>query len=413
MNGVRLTIIGCYLAFCTWSVKGIGVKLDETSTNAVVLKLEHAVNVSLAVLRRGPSDSGWTEIGEFPASASTFTNSSAVVGTPYFYNVYGGGYNGFVYGGLRVAPKHSRGKLILLVDESYQSAVSNELTTVVQDLTGDGWTVIRHAVPHSVAIDASGHAAQVLGIRSLIKAIYDTDPEGVKGVFLFGHPAVPFSGDSVPGGHPEEGAVAADGFYTDMSGLYGPLGRCDSEVDTDSQPYTPRTGRRNVPGDGKFDQAGLPGGAQLFLGCVDMENLSGFFAPSATELLRRYLNKDHAYRFSGIKNQRGLIKNTIPGFFSTEYHADTMYSLFGSTNSIGYGSETEDNSEWFQILGDNDADEGFLWAVGYGFGSDYQVGNVADSARYAVYDPKAIFISPFGSYFALSETSPTWKSDPN
>src|SRR5256885_387416 len=60
---------------------------------------------------------------------------------------------------------------------------------------------------------------------------------------------------------------------------------------------------RNVRGDGKFHQSSFPADVKLMVGRVDLANMPGRLVcagpatfPSAQELLRRYLNKDHNVR---------------------------------------------------------------------------------------------------------------------
>ena len=60
---------------------------------------------------------------------------------------------------------------------------------------------------------------------------------------------------------------------------------------------------RNVPGDGKFDQSDIPSPVELEVGgwhlsCLPGRHYWGGPAtfPSELELLRNYLNKDHAFR---------------------------------------------------------------------------------------------------------------------
>ena len=40
----------------------------------------------------------------------------------------------------------NRGKLLLVVDNTYAANLANELAVLQQDLVGDGWTVFRHDV---------------------------------------------------------------------------------------------------------------------------------------------------------------------------------------------------------------------------------------------------------------------------
>src|SRR5205823_1470649 len=137
---------------------------------------------------------------------------------------------------------------------------------------------------------------QVREVKALIKADYDAAPSEVKGVFLLGHVAVPYSGNlnAISGLHPDHtGAHPADMFYGDVTAGYGLGGWSDSLVDnshalTDHSydvmdtPDHPdvvlghwlgkeeRKQIRNIPGDGKFDLNVLPHPAALYVGRVDL-----------------------------------------------------------------------------------------------------------------------------------------------
>src|SRR5437762_840004 len=134
--------------------------------------------------------------------------------------------------------------------------LATELTRLQQDLTGDGWTVIRKDVSRT---------ATVASVKSLIKAEYDADRANVKAVFLFGHVPVPRSGDINPDGHDNhKGAWAADTYYADMDGAW-----TDSTVnDTSAE----RADNYNTPGDGRFDQSEIPSDLELAVGRVDLSN---------------------------------------------------------------------------------------------------------------------------------------------
>src|SRR6266851_4001889 len=113
-------------------------------------------------------------------------------------------------------PEYYRGKIVLVVDQSLtqNSQVSANINRLVDDLTGDGWRVLRHDVERGPGIPTTGiqtdfdnwaqaNARRIREARSLIKADYDAAPGEVKAVFLVGHVPVPYSGTSqeIDGGH--------------------------------------------------------------------------------------------------------------------------------------------------------------------------------------------------------------------
>ena len=383
--------------------------VDGTSTNTLVLKLASAPATTMPIFRKAPGETEWTSVGEISTNSTDFADLTAEIGVPYHYLVGSGNDVVLLYAGLDVPAVHARGKVVLLIDDAYESSLTNELDRLVQDLAGDGWTVIRHTIPHALEPDTAGQPDQVLAIRGLLQSIYNADPTGVKGAFIIGHAAVPLSGNQEPGGHDDWGATAADGFYTDMLSGFGVLGWSDEFVNTtnqykpDSTPRLPREGRRNIPGDGKFDQELLPSGAQLFLGRVDMDKLTNVTA-TIPELLRRYLNKDHAYRSIGIRDQKGLVKGTYR-FLTPSDTVPQMYSILGSVDSILHGATNQLDGPsnqfdwWYLLLSPTGPYDGFLWAMGTSAAGDSSVEGIATSDDYRKFDPRAIFITHGGSYF--------------
>ena len=138
--------------------------------------------------------------------ANSWTDSNVSNGNAYEYRVEktANGYNGagFVLAGIQAPLKDTRGKVVLLVDNSHSGALQSELRRLEWDLAGDGWIVLRHDVSRNDS---------VVNIKNIIKADYNSDPSGVKAVFLFGHVPVPYSGNLNPDGHGDHlGAWPAD-----------------------------------------------------------------------------------------------------------------------------------------------------------------------------------------------------------
>src|SRR5262249_3241972 len=154
-------------------------------------------------------------------------------GTRYEYQVLRSagvtGY-GYIASGIDVPLVDDRGKVVLVVDSSMSAPLATELTRLIQDLAGDGCTVLRHDVSRT---------ASVPSVKALIKADYLADPTHVNAIFLFGHVPVPYSGDIAPDGHSNHiGAWPADIYYADMTGTW-----------TDTANYGGTGRQNNVPGD--------------------------------------------------------------------------------------------------------------------------------------------------------------------
>jgi hypothetical protein len=341
---------------------------------------------------------GWGTGSALGASATNYIDSSVAVSGAYEYWVAkaAGTYSadGYLYAGIEAPLAESRGKVVLLVDNTCAASLSNELARLQQDLVGDGWTVLRHDIAR-MAVDPANTSSNVWAARSnelasikaLIAADYNADPAAVKAAFLFGHLPVPYSGNLAPDDHYNHvGAWPADAFYGDMDGTW-----TDTDIiatDVGDQ----RT--RNVPGDGKFDQTELPSDLELQVGRVDFANMPALLLGEG-ELLRRYLNKDHSFRHKLITaERRGLIDDHLGVQSGWEAFAANGWRVFapffGATNTVA--------GNWLPTL----TTQSYLW--GYGCAGGNYVGSInpsdiATTALLATNDPRVVFTMLFGSYF--------------
>jgi hypothetical protein len=367
-----------------------------------------AIPNSYAVYRKAPNATSWGAATMVPGSATSYADSSVTAGTVYEYQIVksASGYSGYGYicSGIDVPLVENRGKVVLIVDNTYAASLAAELSRLQQDLVGDGWTVLRHDVARNDS---------VVNVKNLIKADYNADPANVKAVFLFGHVPVPYSGQSNPDGHADHrGALPADAYYGDMDGVW-----TDSSVNfiqsinTDSADAARLS---NVPGDGKFDQSAIPSAVELQVGRVDLANMPGRVEwggpatfPSELELLRQYLNKDHNFRGNLMTvPRRGLVgdyfgvrggeafaasgfRNFTP-FFGTA-NIDNLNLIYNDTRGV-----------WIPTLRTNV----YLWAYGCGAGSytsvaglgNAQAYNTGTSTEMVSNDVKAVFVNFFGSW---------------
>jgi hypothetical protein len=314
---------------------------------------------SYAVSRKSPGANAWGAATALGGSATSYTDTSVAAGTVYEYRVVknASGYTGYGYvqAGIAAPLVDQRGKVVLLVDDTMATPLANELTRLQQDLAGDGWTVLRHDVSRTAAPTA---------IKAIIKADYDADPANVKSVFLFGHVPVPYSGQLNPDGHGEHlGAWPADVYYGDMDGNW-----TDSSVNVTSTGQNAADGARlsNRPGDGKFDQTQIPSAVELEVGRVDLANLPGddywdvpAVIPGETELLRRYLNKDHAFRHRITTTARRALVGDYLGIFGGEAFAASGFRSFapivGAENVRNLSRETNSQEGiWINETARND-----------------------------------------------------------
>jgi hypothetical protein len=350
---------------------------------------------SYSIYRKPRDATTWGMLTGSNGNASTYIDTSVANGGAYEYAIAKSapGYSGygFIYSGIQVPLTESRGKLILLVDNTYAAELAMELARLEQDLAGDGWTVLRHNISRMAVAPADNttnvwpaRANELASTKALVVADYLADPSNVKAVFLFGHVPVPYSGDYAPDGHSDhQGAWPADLYYADMHGLW-----------TDSAPQSTHSSdprNWNFPGDGKFDQTAKPSDVDLEVGRVDMANLPSF-ALSEQELLRQYLNKDHNFRHTlYTARRRGLVDDNF-GLLAGEVPAVTGWRnfapFFGATNIFA-------SPDWFRTL----AAESYLWGYGCGSGTFTSAAGVGSTTDFANNNPQVVFTMLYGSYF--------------
>jgi hypothetical protein len=291
--------------------------------------------------------------------------------------------------------RDARGKLLLVVDGTYEAELAAELTRLVEDLVGDGWLVERLSVSRRDAPSA---------VKARIVEVWQRDPS-LRSVLLFGHVPVPYSGDCAPDGHevPVErspghrGAWPADVFYADMVGTW-----TDESVDTHQNPYPPpRVANENVPGDGKLDQSEVPCREVLLeVGRVDLSQLPAFLKLGEKELLRRYLDKDHRYRHGELTFEpRALIDDNF-GYVMAPKHRERLLGKAFSTGafrsfSAFFGPERVVEGDFFAAL----ESESYLFAHASGAGQYGACSGVGTTEDFRRFDPKCPFIFLLGSYF--------------
>ncbi|MDB6040417.1 MAG: hypothetical protein JWM99_4258, partial [Verrucomicrobiales bacterium] len=167
------------------------------------------------VSRKAFNATSWNTIGSVGGGSTSYADNNVAVGSAFEYSVIkttSAGYQGtgYLYAGIEAPVTEYRGKVLLIVDNTYAAQLATELTRMQQDLIGDGWGVIRHDVSRNDS---------VVSVKNLIRNDYYADPANVKSVFLFGHVPVPYSGDYNADQHKEhQGACPADVYYGDVDG---------------------------------------------------------------------------------------------------------------------------------------------------------------------------------------------------
>jgi hypothetical protein len=336
------------------------------------------------VYRKLKTGTAWgTAIDTLAGTEAQYIDSTVVVGESYEYKVtrIGTNYSGYGYinAGIEVPAIEERGILILVVDSTFTEPLSSELERLKNDFEGDGWKVIRCNVSRTAAVTA---------VKALIVSAYNINPAGTRAVFLFGHVPVPYSGNINPDGHPDhKGAWPADVYYAEMNGNW-----TDATVNN-TVASDPRN--HNIPGDGKFDQSILPSDVELQIGRVDFSNMPAFTS-SEEQLLKNYLDKDHAYRnkeFTAI--HRGVIDDNF-GYFSGEAFAASGWKNLGPlvdpANVIA--------ADYFTTM----TGDSYLWSYGCGGGWYQGASGIGTTADFANADLQGVFTMLFGSYFGDWDT---------
>jgi hypothetical protein len=342
---------------------------------------------SYTISRRTMS-TGWQRRAVVGGTAQHYADFGVItVGTKYEYQVIketSAGYTGYGYiaTGINLPLRTSFGKVILLVENSLAAPLSAELGRLQEDLWNEDWMVVRRDV---------GMSESPPMIKARIKEIYDADPTNVRAVFLLGHVAVPYSGNIAPDGHENHrGAWPADVYYADMDGMWS-----DATVNTTS---AEREVNWNVPGDGKFDQSEIPSDVELWVGRVDLHNMTCYAnkpeARSEMGLMRQYLNKNHDFRWGRkVIQRRALVCDNFSDKGTDPIGGSAWRNFppfFHATNIVEVG--------WDGYLPAATSGS-YLWSFASGGGSYYYSSGVATADDFALQDLRVVFTMFMGSYF--------------
>lgn len=104
-----------------------------------------------------------------------------------------------------------------------------------------------------------------------------------------------------------------DGNWTDITVL---------TIDTTVKPRN-----KNIPGDGKWDQSGVPTTVELQVSRIDFANMP-LFAKSEVTMMKSYLYKAHQYKMDSLYvSRKGLVDDNF-GAFSGEAFAANAWRNF-------------------------------------------------------------------------------------
>ncbi len=333
---------------------------------------------SYRIFRKSINENSWanTVSGNLGSGTLSWTDKNIKSGTGYEYCVIGSGTNnsaGYIYSGIEIPEVFFRGKILLVFDSISTKGLDFEINRWISDVEGDGYKVIPIPVNRSEA---------VASVKSKILNSYDLDKQNTVAVFLLGRVPVPYSGVIAPDGHPDhQGAWPADGYYAELHGTWS------DNLANNTSGSSNRN--HNIKGDGKFDQNSFPSDVDLQIGRVDMYNLPSFTS-NEKELIRKYLNKNHAFRHKKIiAEEKALIDDEFTGY--PEGFSASGWRNFSSL----FGFDKIQSSDYLPSL----KEKSFLWSYGCGAGNFKNCAGVIGSSDFNNDSLKGVFTMLFGSYF--------------
>lgn len=357
----------------------LNAKVDTAVPSVTLTWKKWASATSYTINKKAKDDTGWgTVLASLGGGDTTYTDLAVSVDTAYEYRVKGAGASisayGYIFAGLKFPAREHRGMLVLLVDSAFTDTLAAEIKLLMDDLSGDGWALLRHDVSRDTTVTY---------VRSLIQADYNAYPGQVKALLILGHVPVPYSGDINPDGHPDhKGAWPADAVYADVNGNYTDVSVNDTVAS--------RPENRNVPGDGKYDQSTISTNVELMTGRIDFAKMPAF-GTTEVAMMRRYLQRNHDFRNALIRVPlAGLIDDNF-GAFSGEAFAASAWKSFPPL----VGDTSVQSADFFTTLGS----DAHLWSYGCGGGSYTSASGIGNTTNFVNDSVQSLFTALFGSYF--------------
>lgn len=384
----------------------VEAKVQSTPKPAIILSWNKDDRAeSYAVFRKDPTMHSWSDQAEWGSAianlgkdALTYTDENVTPGIAYEYQIlkvctpagiktlnlgvtdtvtsYFG--SGYVLSGINVSPVLSRGTVILLIDSTMMMPLSAEIARLEQDLKNELWTVIKRSAPRATAFNSEAVATT----KEIIFSIIEKNPNEQYSILLLGRIPVPYSGLMAPDGHSPDhvGAWPADVYYADFDGEWS-----DESINSSG---ASRVENKNVPGDGKFDKSQNDADIKYPVGRIDFYNLTSF-TETEIQLLKRYLDKNHAFRSGAIKP---VYEATVDDNFGAygEGFSGSAYRGFGGL--VGKDNIVA-NREFL------DSTITTMFSYGCGAGSYTSCSGVGGIAEFSKRPITSVFTSVFGSYF--------------
>ncbi len=336
-------------------------------------------------------------------SVNKFTDYNVKIGTKYEYQIIATGKKlvkvndsttayvnfsatGYITTGIEVVPNLTKGTVLILVDETMNEGLSNELNQMKADLIQEGYNVVMATAPRADTFDKS----KVISTKNIINDIYTQNPN-LSNVILIGRIAVPYSGYLAPDGHKDHyGAWPADVYYAVNNSFW-----TDKTVNNSD---ASRAENKNIIGDGKFDQTTLATNIVVpyAVGRIDFSKMEMFFDSSFAnpemELVRRYLSRNHQWRTNQLEVVwKGVVDDNFSAQSYPEGFAASGWRAF--TNFFDRNDVIAD--DFITTL----STEPYLWSYGCGGGSYTSAGGIGNSTNMKENKINGIFSLLFGSYF--------------
>ncbi|WAC21579.1 hypothetical protein OVA24_09300 [Luteolibacter sp. SL250] len=344
--------------------------------------------------RRPKGANTWTLLSTLTTSQTSYTDTTAVIGESYEYWLerrFSSGFPnmavGYISAGVKVPEVHSRGILLLAIDDTMVTPLAAEIALLKADLAADGWTVKTIVTPRT---------GTAITTKALIKSVYDVDPANTKSLYLLGRVPIPYSGNMAPDGHSPDhvGAWPADTYYADMVGT----GWTDNTVDNTGANDSRNDNEKN---DGKFDQNTIPSSVELEVGRVDLADMNRAPTSGVSEVsrLRRYLRQSHQFRhkLGAYWNipRRSIIRDGFGHFNNGEAFAVQGWAT--ALTAVGPTVDTPGSGQWFTPAFASGKD--YLFGHGCGGGSSDTASGFGSSRDFGTKPSRVVFTSLFGSYF--------------
>ena len=349
----------------------------------------------VAVWRKNINSDNWTEIHR-ESNISDFTDNDIQPENKYEYKIRilkpcRIPTETFVTAGIKVRETEYRGKIILLVDSLFAEPLQVEISRLESDLIGDGWEIIRKDISRN---------STVKQVKYFIYQTFRSDFLKVNAVFLLGHIPVPYSGEFAFDGHvgedEHEGAWPADLYYGSMNEFLW----TDKHVNNTK---SKNIKNHNIPGDGKFDRDKLDKNqhVELAIGRVDFFDLPAFEMPEV-ELMRNYLDKNHAFRHKLINpKMQALVDDNLRIINNGEDSTDEFMALSGWRNFTALFNFK--NVKAGKVFTDA-VNDSYMWTYGCGWGDFTLCKDVGTTTDFVNNSPKTVFTAFYGSWFGDWDT---------